>query len=144
MSTLCYTDTSALFTDFYELTMAQGYWKNEMNYPAVFDMFCRKNPFHGGFSVFAGLETLIEYIENFTFSKEDIEYQDTLNPFTPNLPPHPPRLPNNPLGSFFIFASALFIGNTSSPNHRTKHSSLYHIFYLKIHSICDKTTTVIF
>ena len=72
---------SALFTDLYELTMAQGYWKNNMDSPAVFDMFCRKNPFHGGFSVFAGLETLIEYIENFTFSKEDIEYLRSLDTF---------------------------------------------------------------
>ena len=73
--------SSALFTDLYELTMAQGYWKNNMDSPAVFDMFCRKNPFHGGFSVFAGLETLIEYIENFTFSKDDIEYLKSLNTF---------------------------------------------------------------
>ena len=41
--------TSALFTDFYELTMAQGYWKNKMDCPAVFDMFFRRNPFSGGF-----------------------------------------------------------------------------------------------
>ena len=37
--------TSALFTDFYELTMAQGYWKQNMNQTVVFDMFFRKNPF---------------------------------------------------------------------------------------------------
>ena len=73
--------SSALFTDLYELTMAQGYWKNNMDSPAVFDMFCRRNPFNGGFSVFAGLETLIQYIENFTFSKDDIEYLRTLNTF---------------------------------------------------------------
>ena len=52
--------TSALFTDFYELTMAQGYRKHNMNYPAVFDMFFRRQPFGGGFSVFAGIETLID------------------------------------------------------------------------------------
>ena len=73
--------SSALFTDLYELTMAQGYWKNKMDSVAVFDMFCRRNPFSGGFSVFAGLETLIEYIENFSFSTEDIEYLRTLNTF---------------------------------------------------------------
>ena len=50
---------SALFTDFYELTMAQGYWKNNMDEEVVFDMFFRRQPFSGGFSVFAGLETLL-------------------------------------------------------------------------------------
>jgi len=58
-----YSNTSALFTDFYELTMAQGYWKNQMNYPAVFDMFFRRQPFNGGFSVFAGLYSLLEALE---------------------------------------------------------------------------------
>ena len=66
--------TSALFTDFYELTMAQGYWKQKMDEPAVFDMFFRRQPFNGGFSVFAGLDTLLEALTNFTFSSEDIEY----------------------------------------------------------------------
>ena len=74
---------SALFTDFYELTMAQGYWKNNMDEPAVFDMFFRRNPFNGGFSVFAGLETLIQYITNFSFSDQDIEYLESLKCFEP-------------------------------------------------------------
>ena len=64
-------ETSALFTDFYELTMAQGYWKENMNEPVVFDMFFRKNPFNGGFSVLAGNETLIDIITEFRFSDED-------------------------------------------------------------------------
>ncbi len=74
MSSLQHTDTSALFTDFYELTMAQGYWKNQMNYPAVFDMFFRRQPFNGGFSVFAGLHSLLEALETFSFSRDDISY----------------------------------------------------------------------
>lgn len=65
---------SALFTDFYELTMAQGYWKENMDQEVVFDMFFRKNPFNGGFSVLAGNETLMDAITSFRFSKEDIEY----------------------------------------------------------------------
>ena len=65
---------SALFTDFYELTMAQGYWKNNMNQKVVFDMFFRKNPFNGGFSVLAGNETLIDMLTSFRFSESDIEY----------------------------------------------------------------------
>ncbi len=68
------TINSALFTDFYELTMAQGYWKNNMNQDVVFDMFFRRQPFNGGFSVFAGLDTLLDAITNFSFSQSDIEY----------------------------------------------------------------------
>ena len=68
------TINSALFTDFYELTMAQGYWKNDMNQDVVFDMFFRRQPFNGGFSIFAGLDTLLDAITDFTFSESDIEY----------------------------------------------------------------------
>ncbi len=66
--------TSALFTDFYELTMAQGYWKGNMNQEVVFDMFFRKHPFNGGFSVLAGNETLMDILSSFRFSDDDIKY----------------------------------------------------------------------
>ncbi|MDR1985772.1 MAG: nicotinate phosphoribosyltransferase [Treponema sp.] len=72
---------SALFSDFYALTMAQGYWKNNMNRQAVFEMFFRRQPFEGGFSVFAGLGTLLEQIQNFSFSSEDITYLQGLGCF---------------------------------------------------------------
>ncbi len=72
---------SALFTDFYELTMAQGYWKRKMNQSAVYDMFFRRQPFHGGFAVFAGLGPLLESIENFRFQPSDIEYLSTIGIF---------------------------------------------------------------
>ncbi|GHV19860.1 nicotinate phosphoribosyltransferase [Spirochaetia bacterium] len=72
---------SALFTDFYELTMAQGYWKTGKNGRAVFEMFFRRHPFGGGFSIFAGLETLLENLSGFVFSKNDIEYLRGLNFF---------------------------------------------------------------
>ena len=72
---------SALFTDFYELTMAQGYWKRKMNGLAVFDMFFRRQPFSGGFSVFAGLGPLLETIEGFRFSQEDIAWLESLGIF---------------------------------------------------------------
>ncbi|MDR2072869.1 MAG: nicotinate phosphoribosyltransferase [Spirochaetaceae bacterium] len=75
------TGFSALFTDFYSLTMAQGYWKHHMNNRAVFEMFFRRHPFGGGFSVFAGLETLIECLNNFSFSREDLAYLDSLHIF---------------------------------------------------------------
>lgn len=65
---------SALFTDFYELTMAQGYWKNNMNDEVVFDMFFRRQPYNGGFSIFAGIEPLLDSLEDFTFDDSEIEY----------------------------------------------------------------------
>jgi nicotinate phosphoribosyltransferase len=72
---------SALLTDFYSLTMAQGYWKNNMNRRAVFEMFFRKQPFEGGFSIFAGLGPLLETLRNFSFSEDDIAYLEGLNFF---------------------------------------------------------------
>ncbi len=64
-----------LYTDFYELTMAQGYFfhgkKDEL---ASFDYFFRTNPFKGGFTVFAGLQDFLELLSDFTFSLTDIEY----------------------------------------------------------------------
>ena len=61
--------------DFYEMTMANGYFNNRVNdTKAVFDVFYRKNPDNAGFSIFAGLEQVIEYIKNLHFSKDDIEY----------------------------------------------------------------------
>ncbi len=72
---------SALFTDFYELTMAQGYWKRNMTMPVVFDYFFRRNPFGGGYSVFAGLATLIDALEEFSFAKEDLDYLASLGFF---------------------------------------------------------------
>ena len=74
-------ENSALFTDFYSLTMAQGYWKNRMNQRAVFEMFFRRQPFEGGFSIFAGLETLLERLRVFSFSPGDMEYLGSLGLF---------------------------------------------------------------
>lgn len=72
---------SALFTDFYELTMAQGYWKQKNNSEAVFEMFFRRQPFNGGFAVFAGLQTFLDALENFRFSTDDIKYLSSLGIF---------------------------------------------------------------
>jgi nicotinate phosphoribosyltransferase len=63
--------------------MAQGYWKNGMNHRAVFEMFFRRQPFEGGFSVFAGLQTLLEDLEGLSFSAEDIDYLGSLRLFEP-------------------------------------------------------------
>jgi nicotinate phosphoribosyltransferase len=74
-------DNSALLTDFYSLTMAQGYWKKKMNNRAVFEMFFRSQPFGGGFSVFAGLGTLLEKLASFRFSSDDLAYLAGLGVF---------------------------------------------------------------
>jgi nicotinate phosphoribosyltransferase len=73
--------SSALLTDFYSLTMAQGYWKNKMNNRAIFEMFFRRHPFGGGFSIFAGLGPLLETLRNFSFSPGDIDYLGGLKIF---------------------------------------------------------------
>ena len=70
-----------LLTDLYELTMMQGYFKNPTNQTVIFDMFYRNNPCGGSFAITAGLEQMIEYIENLRFTDEDIEYLRSLNIF---------------------------------------------------------------
>ncbi len=64
-----------MLTDFYELTMANGYFREGMGDKiAYFDMFFRQVPDGAGFAIMAGVEQLIEYLENLKFEKEDIEY----------------------------------------------------------------------
>src|ERR1700730_15496558 len=74
-----YNQSLALLTDLYELTMSFAYWKvNLDNKEAVFHLFFRRAPFHGGFSVAAGLESVINYLENFSFDPSDLAYLATL------------------------------------------------------------------
>lgn len=69
--------------DLYELTMANGYFNDgDMETRVAFDVFYRKNPDRGGFTIFAGLEQIVEYIENLHFSDDDIAYLRSLNTFT--------------------------------------------------------------
>ncbi len=64
-----------LLTDFYELTMMQGYFKEKnANETVIFDVFYRNNPFGNGFAICAGLEQVIEYISNLHFEKDDVDY----------------------------------------------------------------------
>ncbi|MDF2473852.1 MAG: nicotinate phosphoribosyltransferase [Anaerocolumna sp.] len=70
-----------LLTDFYELTMMQGYFKNKTNEIVVFDAFYRNNPSESGYSICAGLEQVIDYVKNLCFDKDDINYLRNLKIF---------------------------------------------------------------
>lgn len=72
-----------LMTDFYELTMAQTYFnENKKDEIVYFDIFFRENPFNGGYLVACGLEETINYINNFKFTDQEIDYLRSLNSFT--------------------------------------------------------------
>lgn len=65
----------SMLADFYEFTMANGYFENGMEDTiAYFDMFFRSIPDDGGFAIMAGVEQLIQYLNNLRFTEEDIEY----------------------------------------------------------------------
>lgn len=103
-----------LLVDFYELTMGNGYLKQGMgDQIAIFDMFFRRVPDDGGFAIMAGLEQVIEYIENLHFGDAEIDYLVERNLFTPEfidylrnfkfecdvwaIPEGTPIFPNEPL-----------------------------------------------
>ena len=73
---------ASLIMDLYELTMANGYFSIGNDKKTAFDYFYRKNPDNGGFAIFAGLEQVIEYVENLRFKKDDIDYFKSLNVFS--------------------------------------------------------------
>ncbi|MGH2544328.1 MAG: nicotinate phosphoribosyltransferase, partial [Ardenticatenaceae bacterium] len=63
-----------LFTDLYELTMAQAYWKSGVTADAVFSLFFRNYPPNRAYFVFAGLEDILDYLESLRFTENDIEH----------------------------------------------------------------------
>ncbi|XP_019880329.1 nicotinate phosphoribosyltransferase isoform X2 [Aethina tumida] len=71
-----------LLTDLYQITMAYAYWKSgKTKDHSVFDLFFRKNPFQGEFTIFGGLEECLKFLEKFHYSVSDIEYlRETLPP----------------------------------------------------------------
>jgi nicotinate phosphoribosyltransferase len=74
----------ALFTDLYELTMAQAYWQNATTAPATFSLFFRKYPPDRAYFVFGGLADVLAYLEGFRFADGDITYLRALNRFDPS------------------------------------------------------------
>ena len=63
-----YRHSLALLTDFYQLTMANGYWKSDLaDREAVFHLAFRKNPFGGGYAIACGLHTIMELFSNLRF-----------------------------------------------------------------------------
>jgi nicotinate phosphoribosyltransferase len=70
-----------LFTDLYELTMAQAYWQSGQTASATFSLFFRKYPPDRAYFVIAGLADVLDYLEHFSFSAGDIDYLRSLNRF---------------------------------------------------------------
>src|SRR5690606_30307350 len=72
-------DSLALHTDLYQINMAETYWADNVHERrAVFDLYFRKLPFGNGYAVFAGLEKVINFIQNFKFTETDIQYLSEL------------------------------------------------------------------
>lgn len=70
-----YRSNLSLLTDLYQLTMAQGYFDQGVgDRQATFNLFFRRNPFGGGYSIAAGLETVLEFLEGFQFSTADLSF----------------------------------------------------------------------
>ena len=71
-----------LLTDFYELTMMQGYFKEkDANETVIFDAFYRNNPVGSGYSICAGLDQVIDYVKNLHFDEDDVDYLRTTGMF---------------------------------------------------------------
>jgi nicotinate phosphoribosyltransferase len=71
-----------LIADLYEFTMAASYWAERMKGEATFSLFIRKYPVNRAYFVAAGLEHLMDVIENFTFSRESLDYLATTGKFS--------------------------------------------------------------
>ena len=76
-------DNFTMLTDFYEMTMANGFFNEGFKDRIVyFDMFFRTIPDGGGFAVMAGVEQMIEYMKSLRFTEDDIEYLRSKNMFS--------------------------------------------------------------
>lgn len=73
----------SMLTDFYQLTMMNGYLnKKVQNDHMIFDLFFRINPSNGGYAIACGVDQVIDYIENLEFTEEDLAYLEKLNMFS--------------------------------------------------------------
>ncbi|WP_075981703.1 nicotinate phosphoribosyltransferase [Bacillus massilinigeriensis] len=75
MKTRYEDDSLTLHTDLYQINMVEAYWKDGIhNRKAVFDVYFRRLPFGNGYAIFAGLERVIQYLDDFHFSETDLDY----------------------------------------------------------------------
>ena len=75
-------NNKSIMTDFYELTMAQTYFDSgKKDEEVYFDIFFRNNPFNGGYTLSGGLEEIINYVQNFKYGEEEINYLRSLKIF---------------------------------------------------------------
>ena len=71
-----------MLADFYEFTMANGYFHTDKKDKTVyFDVFYRDNPDDGGYAIVAGLEQIVEYIRALHFTEEDLDFLRSKNLF---------------------------------------------------------------
>ncbi|KAF5907785.1 nicotinate phosphoribosyltransferase isoform X1, partial [Clarias magur] len=76
-----YQRAPPLLTDLYQFTMAYAYWRaGRDKHHAVFEIFFRDNPFDGGFTLFAGLSDCLQFLRDFRFTDEDVEYLRSVLP----------------------------------------------------------------
>jgi len=74
-----YNDSLSLLTDLYQLTMAYGYWKTQKHdQEACFTLFFRQPPFKGGYTLAAGFNTVVDYVQQLHFAESDLNYLATL------------------------------------------------------------------
>lgn len=79
-----YRPSLGLLTDFYQLTMAYGYWKAGVHErEAIFHLYFRQNPFEGGYALSAGLDPAIDLVTGLGFEAEDLSYLESLKLFEP-------------------------------------------------------------
>ncbi len=77
--TAVYKNSLTLLTDFYQLTMAKGYWKSGIyDKDAIFHLYFRRQAFHTGYSICAGLAMALDYLENIHFDPDEIQFLGNL------------------------------------------------------------------
>jgi nicotinate phosphoribosyltransferase len=80
------SDSSALLTDLYQLTMLQAYFEQGMNDIAVFEFFVRRLPRNRGFLIAAGLEQALQYLENLRFTEAELDWVRASGRFSAEFP----------------------------------------------------------